>query len=94
MQSGTVVPQSTAGDQRLIDLYLTPHGFIKGALEASDVTAATIMMAIDDQTMQKAGGPAGRKVTYIAYSVGEYKVIGAVDDQNLVERTETWLPDA
>ena len=94
MQGNTAVPQPTAGDQRLIDLYLTPHGFIKGALEASDVTAATIMMAIDDRTIQKNGGPAGRKVTYIAYSVGDYQVIGAVDDQNLVERTQTWLPHA
>ena len=76
MQGGTVVAQPTAGDQRLIDLYLTPHGFVKGALAASDVTAATIMMAIDDRTIQKTGGPAGRKVTYIAYSVGDYKIMG------------------
>ena len=93
MQGDTVVAQPTAGDQRLMDLYLTPHGFVKGALAASDVTAATVMMAIDDRTIQKIGGPAGRKVTYIAYSVGDYKIMGAVDDQNMVERTQTWLPD-
>ena len=93
MQGDAVVAQPTAGDQRMIDLYLTPHGFVKGALAASDVTAATVMMAIDDRTIQKIGGPAGRQVTYIAYSVGDYKIMGAVDDQNMVERTQTWLPD-
>jgi glyoxylase-like metal-dependent hydrolase (beta-lactamase superfamily II) len=87
-----VVPQPTAAEQRQIDIILTPHGFIKAALEATDLTAITMMMALDDGTIGKTAGPAGRKVTYIAFTaLGKYKMSGAIDDQNMLERAQTWM---
>jgi glyoxylase-like metal-dependent hydrolase (beta-lactamase superfamily II) len=90
-----VQPQAVdAAELRQIEIYLTPHGFIKGAMAAKDATAVTMMMSGDDGPIGKPAGPAGRKVTYIAYTaLGKYKVSGSVDDQNLVERTQAWVPN-
>ncbi len=86
----SMAPQPALADQRLLEIYLTPHGFLKGAMEAEDTKAVTLMMAAED--MGKQAGPGGRKVTYISYTVfGKYKISGSLDDQNLVERTFTWL---
>ena len=31
-------------------------------------------------------------MTYVAFTaLGKYKVSGAIDDQNMVERTQTWI---
>ena len=35
----TVVPQPAVGDTRQIEIYLDPHGFLKGALAADDLVA-------------------------------------------------------
>jgi glyoxylase-like metal-dependent hydrolase (beta-lactamase superfamily II) len=88
----SVTPAPADAEQREIEIILTPHGFIKAAMEAKDATAVTLMMALDDNTIRKTAGPGGRKVTYVAFTaLGKYKVSGAIDDQNMVERTQTWI---
>jgi glyoxylase-like metal-dependent hydrolase (beta-lactamase superfamily II) len=88
----SIVPQPTLGEQRAVEIALTPHGFIKAAMEAKDTSAVTLMMSSDDPTIGKNAGPGGRKVTYVAFTtMGKYKVSGSIDDQNLVERTQTWI---
>jgi glyoxylase-like metal-dependent hydrolase (beta-lactamase superfamily II) len=88
----SVAPQPALAEQRLIEIVLTPHGFIKAAMEAKDATAVTMMMSGDDPTIGKNAGPAGRKVTFIAFTtMGKYRVSGSLDDQNLVERTQTYI---
>jgi glyoxylase-like metal-dependent hydrolase (beta-lactamase superfamily II) len=87
-----IAPQPTAAEQRQIDIMLTPHGFVKAALEATDLKAHTMMMALDDGTIGKTAGPAGRKVTYVAFTaLGKYQMSGAVDDQLMLERAQTWM---
>ena len=89
-----VVPVPAAAEQRLIEIMLTPHGFIKAALEAADTTAVTMMMAVDDPNIGQDAGDGGRKVTYVAFTaLDKYKVTGAINDRNLVERVQTWIPD-
>lgn len=92
LNGANVAPQPTAAEQRQIDVMLTPHGFVKAALQASDLTAVTMMMALDDGTIGKTAGPGGRKVTYVAFTaLGKYKMSGAIDDQNMLERAQTWM---
>lgn len=91
-KDGHVTPVPTEAELRQLEIILTPHGFLKAAMAAKDTTAATLMMALDDDTIRKTAGPGGRKVTYIAFTaLGKYKVSGAIDDQNLVERVQTWI---
>jgi hypothetical protein len=60
-------------------LAMTPHGWVKAAMAANPVMKAK---SID-----------GKKLTEISFPWQEkYKVIGCVDDQNLLEKVETWIP--
>lgn len=75
------VSQPWAGS---LDLYLTPWGFLKGAAE----NGATISQQSVD----------GRDMTVLSWSPSvkapsgaDYVVNGYVNDENLVERVETWL---
>lgn len=77
-------------DLRQLDLALTPHGFLKAALAAKDATAITlpIVGASDAGLSQN-----GRRVTIVSFTMGKYRVNGTINDQNLVELTDTWFPN-
>ena len=75
-------------DLRQLEMVLTPHGFIKAALAATDATAIT----------QPIVGPSdfglsafGQWVTIVSFSYGKYRVNGTINDKNLVELTGTWI---
>ncbi len=73
------------GEQRQVQsaaglaVWLTPHGFIKKAL-ASNATAES----------QKKNG---RRVTVVSFAVNDSKVRGIINDQNLVEEVDSWVPN-
>ena len=77
-------------DLRQLEIAITPHGFIKAALAASDATAISlpIVGAADYGLSQN-----GRKVTIVSFTMGKYRVNGTINDQNLVELTDTWYPN-
>src|SRR5580698_1069188 len=77
-------------DLRQLELAITPHGFLKAALAATDATAITlpIVGASDAGLSQN-----GRKVTIVSFTIGKYRVNGTINDQNLVELTDTWFPN-
>jgi glyoxylase-like metal-dependent hydrolase (beta-lactamase superfamily II) len=77
-------------DIRQLELVITPHGFLKAALAAKDATAITlpIVGASDAGLSQN-----GRKVTIVSFTIGKYRVNGTINDQNLVELTDTWFPN-
>src|SRR5580704_8721399 len=77
-------------DLRQLELAITPHGFLKAALAAKDATAITlpIVGASDAGLSQN-----GRKVTIVSFMIGKYRVNGTINDQNLVEMTDTWFPN-
>lgn len=78
----TQVRQATAAtDTGLLQIWMTPHGFVKGAT----ANAATI-------TTANVGGRRARTVSFTA--LGKYTVTGTLDDQNLVERVETRIDNA
>ena len=73
---------------RQLELAITPHGFLKAALAAKDATA--IMLPIVGAS--DAGLSAfGRRVTIVSFSLGKYRINGTINDQNLVELTDTWF---
>ncbi len=63
---------------RQLDLWLTPHGFLKAALApGANPTVVTWT-------------PRGRKVTDVSLTVlGKYRVVGTINEQNLVEFVQT-----
>lgn len=75
-------------DMRQLEMVLTPHGFIKAALAATDLTAIT----------QPIVGPSdyglsmfGQWVTIVSFHYGKYRVNGTITDKNLVELVGTWI---
>ena len=78
-----ITPANTAWAQQL-EIWITPWGFLKGAA-ANNATAKS----------QTIGGKKYNVVTWNttqkAPSGVPYKVVGYLNDQNLVEKVETWL---
>jgi len=61
-------------------LALTPYGWVKAAMSASPT--------LSSKTVQ------GKRMKVVSFTVKDkYKVDGYVDDQNLLEKTETWMPN-
>ena len=65
--------------ERALQIWLTPHGFLKAAAE-NHATAT-------------AGEEAGKKVTVVTFMSGKNKIVGAIDSQNLVTAVRTWIPN-
>src|SRR5665213_2762524 len=77
-------------DLRQLELVLTPHGFLKAALAASDAKAIMLpIIGASDFGLSQFG----RKVTVVSFTMGKYRVNGTINDQNLVELVDTWFPN-
>ena len=80
----------TYSDLRKLELAITPHGFLKAALAAKDAMAITLpIVGASDAGLSAFG----RKVTIVAFTLGKYRINGTINDQNLVELTDTWFPN-
>lgn len=69
-------------DVRQLDIWLSPHGFIKAAMAAADVSA--IALTLDGQP----------KIIVTFTAMNKYRVNGTIGAGNLVERVQTWMPNA
>ncbi|MGH9784597.1 MAG: hypothetical protein ACRD88_10455, partial [Terriglobia bacterium] len=79
MQGNEANPQPAAAEMRQLEIFLTPHGFLKGAM-TGEARAFSIPLG-------------GRNVTVVSFTaLGKYRVNGTINDQNLVERVQTWVP--
>ncbi len=77
-------PQFGQADLRQLEIIMTPHGFIKAALVAPDAKA----MVYDESSRNT------KKVTVVQFkALGKYVVNGWINDQNLVTKVQTWLPN-
>jgi glyoxylase-like metal-dependent hydrolase (beta-lactamase superfamily II) len=86
LQGTNTTPQPAAASQRQLDLWLTPHGFLKAAMTATNPVMLT----------RYEGGEAGGRslVTVISFTaLGKYRVNGTINAQNLIERVQTWIPN-
>ncbi len=80
MRGDSVVPVAVAAEQRLLDIFLTPHGFLKGAMNGNP-TAVT-------------RNEYGERVTVVSFlALGKYRVNGTITEDSLVRRVQTWLPN-
>jgi glyoxylase-like metal-dependent hydrolase (beta-lactamase superfamily II) len=74
----TPQPAIAAADERELQIWVTPQGFLKAAAE-NNATANT-------------GKDTGKKVTVLSFMMGKNKITGDVDNQNLVTKVDTWIP--
>ena len=79
MQGDDVVPVPARAELRLLGIYLTPYGFIKGAM-AGDPTVVT----------RHEYGERVKVVSFIA--LGKYRINATFGEDNLMHRIQTWLP--
>jgi len=75
MPGSNPIPNLGAANEWQLQIWLTPQGFVKGAME-------------NNATAKKES--AGTAVTFMT---GKFKVTGTIDAQNMVTKTETWVPD-
>ena len=76
---------------RQLELAITPHGFLKAALAATYPKAVKIRyVGASDFGLSQFG----RTVTLVSFNyLGKYKIVGTINDQNLVELVDTWFPN-
>jgi glyoxylase-like metal-dependent hydrolase (beta-lactamase superfamily II) len=79
------------GELRQLELAITPHGFLKAGLAATDAKAIRIRyVGASDFGLSQFG----RTVTLVSFSyLGKYRIVGTINDQNLVELVDTWFPN-
>jgi glyoxylase-like metal-dependent hydrolase (beta-lactamase superfamily II) len=79
---GQPVPQPAAAELRRLEIFLTPHGFLKGAMAPG--ANPTVV------TRNEYGGRVS-VVSFVAF--GKYRVNGTINAENLVMRVQTWIPN-
>jgi len=76
----SATPNAAAAEERALQIWLTPHGFIKAAQTGAP-----------ELTVQRLGG---RTVQTVSCRVaGKFQLRGVINEQNLVERVETRYPN-
>ena len=87
LQGTNTTPQPAAAAQRQLELWLTPHGFVKAAM-----AAANPVMLVRYEGGE--GGGAKRRVTVISITALEkYRVNATINAENVIERVQTWIPN-
>jgi glyoxylase-like metal-dependent hydrolase (beta-lactamase superfamily II) len=77
---GAPAPAPLAVEARQLQLPISPHGFVKAAMAATPTVAAR---DVD-----------GRRLTVVSFTwKGKYRINGYINNQNLLEKVETWMPD-
>ena len=72
MNGNNPAPQPAAAEVRQLDIWMSPHGFLKAAMEADDATAVSLMLQ-------------GRGMTIVSFTaMNKYRVNGTINEDNLV----------
>jgi len=80
---GQANPQPGVAEERQFMLWTSPHGFIKAAMADPNVS-------VEDRHFVRTG----RTLKVIGFTtMGKYRVTGEFNDQNLLERVVTWIPN-
>lgn len=83
MQGNNAVPQPAAAEERQLEIWVTPHGFLKAAMTGNPTATVRYVSSLEHLS--------GRKVTVIGFTaMGKYRVTGEFNDRNLLERVITW----
>ena len=81
---GEAVPQPNQAEVRQFLIATSPHGFIKAALESDDATVVDRYLVLTDRTIKVVGFTTMEK----------YRVTGEFDEDNMLERVITWIPNS
>jgi glyoxylase-like metal-dependent hydrolase (beta-lactamase superfamily II) len=74
------VPAPAASEERALQIWLTPHGFLRAAAAGK----ATVGH----------GKEGGKKVTVVTFMDDKgHRIVGDIDDQNMVTKVDSWLPN-
>jgi hypothetical protein len=77
---------------RQLELALTPHGSLKAAMAAGTAATAITLPIVGASDFGLSQW--GRKVTIVSFPIlGKYKMNLTINDQNLVELVDTWIPN-
>ena len=80
VQGNTATPAPQAAEQRQLEIWLTPHGFLKAAAQSKDLKLTTVMLE-------------GAKTKFLSFTMGKYRLNGQINANNLIERVQTWVPN-
>lgn len=80
MAGGDPAPQPASAAVRQLDVWMSPHGFLKAAAEAGDASAVALLLE-------------GRPLTIVSFTAGGFRVNGTINEDHLVERVQTWVPN-
>ena len=96
MQDGKPVPQPgqylagvTVAEFRRLDIMLTPHGFLRAAMAATNPTAISLTLGSPTGAVT----PNGKQTLVSFTAMGKYRFVGTFDDQNLLALVHTWVPN-
>lgn len=81
--NGQMSAQPDQAEVRQFLIATSPHGFIKAAMESDDATVVDRYFVDGDRTVKVVGFTTMEK----------YRVTGEFDENNILERIITWLPD-
>ena len=80
IEGDQIIPMPAASERRMLEILLTPQGFLKGAM-SNTATAVT-------------RNEYGERVTVVSFiALGRYRVNGTITEDNVVQRVQTWLPN-
>ena len=92
IQGTSTTPARAAAEQRQLDIWLTPHGFLKAAMAPG--ANPTLITRYESGALGGLSSTVLRKVNIVSFvALGKYRVNGTITDQNLVERVQTWVPN-
>ena len=90
MQGNEPQPAPAIAEQRQLDIWLTPHGFLKAAM-AGDPTLVTRYEA---GALGGLSSTVQRRQRIISLTLlDRYRVNATVNPENLIERIQTWIPN-
>lgn len=77
----TPVARPGAAAVRQLDIWMSPHGFLKAAADADDTSAVSLELE-------------GRQMTIVSFTaMDDFRINGTINETHLVERVQTWIPD-
>ena len=79
---GQPVPQPAAAELRRLEIFLTPWGFINGAMAPGA-----------NPTMVTRNEYGGRSTVISFVAFGKYRINGTINPEGLLERVQTWVPN-
>ena len=79
MRGSDPVPQPANASVRQLDIWMSPHGFLKAAAAADDATTLNLVLE-------------GRQLTMLSFTaMDRYRLNGTINELHQVERVQTWI---